>query len=203
MIRRAPKRLFDILFSVCLGLILGPIILLIALAILLLDGRPIFYVSERMKSPTVPINLYKFRTMSADLNDSGVSGGDKSKRITRVGRYVRASRMDELPQLWNILRGDISFVGPRPPLRQYVEGFPELYEGVLRSKPGVTGLASLYFHSHEEGLLKACSTQLETDTVYRRRCIPRKAKIDLIYQRHSSLCFDLVIIARTVLKVLR
>lgn len=203
MTRRIAKRAFDIALALGLILVLGPIIALISLVILIFDGRPVFYVSERMKTATQPFRLVKFRTMSVDLNDSGVSGGDKSSRITRVGRYVRASRIDELPQLWNILRGDMSFVGPRPPLRQYVSAFPALYAQVLRSKPGVTGLASLHFHRHEEFLLKPCANHFETDVVYRRRCVPRKARIDLIYQQHASLCFDVAILFKTFLKVLR
>ena len=98
--------------------------------------------------------------------------------------------MDELPQMWNILRGDISFVGPRPPLPVYVTRFPDLYAQVLQSRPGVTGLASLVFAAHEEALLSRCATSDETDAIYARRCVPRKARIDLLYQRRRSLLLD-------------
>ena len=103
-----------------------------------------------------------------------------------TGRFLRRSRLDEVPQLWNVLKGDMSFVGPRPPLRLYVERFPELYAKVLQSRPGVTGLATLVFHRHEEKLLAACRSAAETDAVYARRCVPRKARIDLIYQNMLS-----------------
>ena len=135
--------------------------------------------------------------------DAGVSGGDKAARVTPVGRILRRTRLDELPQLWNILRGDISFVGPRPPLREYVERFPEVYRAVLTSRPGVTGLASIHYHRHEEWLLARCATPAETDRVYCTRCIPAKARLDLIYARHASVCFDLRLIGRTIARVLR
>jgi lipopolysaccharide/colanic/teichoic acid biosynthesis glycosyltransferase len=132
-----------------------------------------------------------------------VSGGDKSARITRTGAFLRRSRLDEVPQLWNVLRGDISFVGPRPPLRQYVEAFPDVYARVLQSRPGITGLASVYFHAHEEHLLARCTSTAETDAVYRRACIPRKARLDLIYQARRNLCVDMGIMLKTVFRRLR
>ncbi|MBU0643243.1 MAG: sugar transferase, partial [Alphaproteobacteria bacterium] len=104
---------------------------------------------------------------------------------------------------WNILRGDMSFVGPRPPLRAYVERFPDLYADVLKNRPGVTGLASLYFHAHEERLLSKCVSFEQTDDVYARRCVPRKACLDLIYQRHATVCFDVKILAMTCAAVLQ
>ena len=103
-----------------------------------------------MKAPGVPFHLWKLRTMTVVREDSGVSGGDKAARITPVGRFLRRARLDEIPQLWNVIRGDMSFVGPRPPLRLYVERFPALYAEVLKSRPGITGLATLHFHAHEE-----------------------------------------------------
>ncbi|MEM6824639.1 MAG: sugar transferase, partial [Pseudomonadota bacterium] len=148
----ASKRAFDLVLAVVLGLLFLPVIGIIALAIWLRDGRPVFYVSERMKTPEEGFDLVKFRTMSFAAADSGVSGGDKSARITATGALLRGRRLDELPQLWNVIRGDISFVGPRPPLRQYVDRFPELYARVLASRPGITGLASLRYAAHEERL---------------------------------------------------
>jgi lipopolysaccharide/colanic/teichoic acid biosynthesis glycosyltransferase len=146
--------------------------------------------------------LWKLRTMTVAAADSGVSGGDKSARVTRIGRLLRRTRLDEVPQLWNILRGDMSFVGPRPPLRTYVERFPALYARVLQSRPGITGLATLAFHAHEERLLAPCKTAEETDAVYTRRCIPRKARLDLIYQQRRSVCYDVILIGRTIGRVL-
>jgi lipopolysaccharide/colanic/teichoic acid biosynthesis glycosyltransferase len=97
----------------------------------------------------------------------------------------------------------MSLVGPRPPLRRYVVDYPYIYGAVLQSRPGITGLASLVFHAHEERLLAACDTPEQTDAVYRRRCVPAKARLDLIYARHRSLCWDLVLIGRTAVKPFR
>lgn len=197
------KRSFDILFALMLLPVLAPVIALIAVAILVTEGRPVFYVAERMRCPAQPFALWKFRTMTTVDTDTGVSGGDKTARITRIGRLLRRTRADELPQLWNILKGDMSFVGPRPPLRQYVERFPEIYSEVLKSRPGVTGLASMIYHRHEERILAGCGTSEQTDAAYCRRCVPAKARLDLIYQRHQSVCFDMKLIWQTVARILR
>ena len=134
------KRMFDILFALALCVVLGPVILGLTLALLVLQGRPLFYAGERMRSVDQGFRLLKFRTMHVAADCGGVSGGDKQTRITPMGRFLRRTRLDELPQLWNILRGDISFVGPRPPLRRYVDSHPDLYARVLACRPGVTGL---------------------------------------------------------------
>lgn len=196
------KRIFDVVFALVLCVVLSPVILGVALAILLIDGGPVLYRSERMKTPTHGFALWKFRTMKPDPGDSGVSGGDKADRVTRTGRFLRAKRLDELPQLWNILRGDISFVGPRPPLRRYVEMFPDVYSRVLQARPGVTGLATLAYHKTEERLLSVCSSATETEAVYIRRCVPAKARLDQIYAAHASLCWDIRLILATVFRKL-
>lgn len=196
------KRLFDLALALALALVLAVPFLVLVVVLLIVEGRPIFYVAERMRAPDRPFRLWKFRTMKVAGTDSGVSGGDKSARITPMGRFLRRARLDEVPQLWNVLRGDMSFVGPRPPLRQYVERFPALYAEVLKSRPGITGLATLRYHAHEERLLAPCGSAAETDAVYARRCVPRKARLDMIYQRHQSLCLDLALIAETGARVL-
>jgi lipopolysaccharide/colanic/teichoic acid biosynthesis glycosyltransferase len=198
------KRLFDVLLAT-LGLILtAPIMAVIAVLILKRDGGPVFYVAERMRTPDQPFDLIKFRTMSnvPESENAGVTGGDKTDRITPIGRTLRRYRLDELPQLINILKGDMSLVGPRPPLRQYTDAFPELYAQVLSSRPGITGLATLHYHRHEEMLIATAKTPQETERIYATRCVPRKAALDLIYQRHASVCFDIKILWQTVRKVL-
>jgi len=192
------KRALDLVVALGLTVLLGPVILGLALWIRVREGAPVFYVSERMKTPEEGFQLVKFRTMTVAERDSGVSGGDKSARITPIGRVLRRTRLDELPQLWNVVRGDISFVGPRPPLRQYVERFPEVYREVLKARPGITGLATLVYHAHEEGLLARCATAEETDAVYARSCVPRKAHLDIIYRDNRSLCWDIALMWRTV-----
>ncbi|MES2665652.1 MAG: sugar transferase [Pseudomonadota bacterium] len=196
------KRLFDVLVAAALvGVFALPILALLGL-VLILQGRPLFYISERMQAPGRPFQLWKLRTMTVAPDGGGVSGGDKAARITRIGHVLRATRLDEVPQLWNILKGDISFVGPRPPLRIYVERFPDLYARVLQSRPGVTGLATLRYHAVEERLLARCSTPEQTDSVYAGRCIPRKAQLDLLYQKNWSLCLDMRLMWETLKSVL-
>lgn len=197
------KRLFDIIVALALAILLLPLIAAVSLLILLRDGRPIFYVSERMKTPRQGFALLKFRTMHPDKEDMGATGAHKIKRITKTGLMLRRTRIDEIPQLWNILAGDMSFVGPRPPLRRYVEKFPKLYGILLNNRPGVTGLASVYFHKHEEWLLREATSTEKTEEIYCRICVPRKAKLDLIYQENQNLCMDIMLMLKTVIKSLR
>ncbi len=211
------KRALDLALALPLCVLLAVPMLVLVAAMLLIEGRPVFYLSERMATPTRPFRLIKLRSMrppaTADLLQAGlrrpataegaaglgegVTGGDKAARMSRLHRALRRTRADEVPQLWNVIRGDMSLVGPRPPLRTYAEAFPALYGEVLKSRPGITGLASLRFHAREERLLAACRTPAETDRVYRRRCVPRKARLDLIYQRRRSLWLDLRLLAET------
>ena len=128
------KRLLDLGFASLLLAILSPLLVGLVLWLLIRQGRPVFHVAERMKGVDRPFMLWKLRTMTVAEGDAGVSGGDKAARITPAGAWLRRRRLDELPQLWNILKGDLSFVGPRPPLREYVERYPELYAKVLRSR---------------------------------------------------------------------
>jgi lipopolysaccharide/colanic/teichoic acid biosynthesis glycosyltransferase len=192
------KRILDLVFACLLVILLGPVLIGLLIWLLFKEGRPLFYVAERMKGVDQPFMLWKLRTMTVVDRDSGVSGGDKTARITATGAWLRARRLDEFPQLWNIIRGDLSFVGPRPPLRQYVEAYPEIYSEVLKSRPGVTGLASIVYHRHEARLLDRCATSEETDRVYRRICVPAKARLDLIYQRHQNICYDFDLVFQTI-----
>ncbi len=197
------KRLLDIVLALVLALILALPFALLLLWLWAREGRPLFHLSERMRAPDRPFLLWKLRTMTVVSADQGVSGGDKRNRITPMGRMLRRSRLDEVPQLWNVLKGDMSFVGPRPPLRLYVERHPEIYARVLQSRPGITGLATLVFHRHEERLLANCRSPEETDAVYSRRCVPRKARIDLIYQRRQTLWLDFGVMVLTVKRAVK
>lgn len=194
------KRVFDILFSIYLMMFLAPVIIVVTWKIWRQGDGPIFYGSERMRTPSQGFTLWKFRTMSAQVRDGGVTGGDKAARITPLGQALRRRRLDELPQLWNILRGDVSFVGPRPPLRRYVEMFPDLYADVLKSRPGVTGLASLIYAPHEARVLRETTSPEETEAVYTRLCIPRKAALDLMYQKRRTFWLDVKLISWTTAK---
>ena len=196
------KRLVDVSLALVLAVVLALPFAGLVLWLWLTEGRPIFYVSERMRAPDRPFLLWKLRTMTVVPPEQGVSGGDKQARITRAGAFLRRYRLDEVPQLWNVLKGDMSFVGPRPPLRLYVERHPAIYAQVLQSRPGITGLATLIYHRHEERILARCQTKEETDAVYSRRCVPQKARIDLIYQRRRTLLWDLGLMAQTLIRAI-
>ena len=126
-----------------------------------------------------------------------VMGGDQLTRVTKLGGILRSVRMDEIPQIFNVLLGDIRFIGPRPPLRRYVEAYPEIYAQVLSAKPGITGLATVLVHRRERRILERCRSATETDQVYRRACIPLKARLDRLYMRRRSLWLDAFVIYRT------
>lgn len=193
------KRLFDFCASVISIIVFLPVMVLTGLLILMIDGRPICYVSERMGQDLLPFKILKFRTMkpAPHQENMGVSGGDKLFRISPLGRLLRRYKVDELPQLFNILWGQMSFVGPRPPLRQYTDALPEIYAHVLLSKPGLTGLATLIMFKHEERLLSVSRSAAESNQIYMRRCIPRKARLDLIYNARKSFWLDMIILWRT------
>ena len=197
------KRLVDIVLAILLMLTLALPFSLLLIWLRIKEGPPLFYISERMRAPGRPFQLWKLRTMTVVPPEQGVSGGDKRSRITATGRFLRRYRLDEVPQLWNVLKGDMSFVGPRPPLRLYVERFPQIYAEVLRDRPGITGLATLVFHRHEETLLAPCRTPEETDAVYSRRCVPRKARLDLIYQRRKTIWLDFCLMAQTLHRAIK
>jgi lipopolysaccharide/colanic/teichoic acid biosynthesis glycosyltransferase len=197
------KRALDLVLALMLAVILAVPFGVLLVVLRAREGRPVFYIAERMRAPGRPFLLWKLRTMAVVPPESGVSGGDKTSRITATGRFLRRSRLDEVPQLWNVIKGDMSFVGPRPPLRLYVERFPELYAKVLQNRPGITGLATLVFHRHEEALLARCTSAADTDAVYARRCVPRKARIDLIYQRRRTVWMDLGLMIRTLMRALK
>lgn len=193
------KRLFDLGLALLLLALTWPLALLVAMAIALLDGRPVLYRGERMTTARRGFVMLKFRTMRLAPRDAGVTGGDKAARISGLGRLLRRSHLDEWPQLWNILRGEMSFVGPRPPLRRYVERDPALYARVLRARPGLTGLATLHCAAWEARLLARCRDAAQTERVYVHCCIPVKARLDLLYQRRRSLWRDIALLARSVL----
>jgi lipopolysaccharide/colanic/teichoic acid biosynthesis glycosyltransferase len=189
------KRYYDVFFS-AVGLIaLSPLLLLIILAIKLIDRGPVFYRQKRVGQHGVPFHIWKFRTMvpNADQNGPSVTGtGDK--RITHLGRILRRTKLDELPQLWNVLRGEMSLVGPRPEVPCYVELYTAAQRTILENKPGITDLASLCFRD-EESLLQNTA---DTDQFYIEQCLPRKLALNQHYAGQANIFKDTWIILRTV-----
>ena len=204
----AQKRAFDLFWVIVTLPLTLPLMIGIALALWVCDGGAVIYRAPRAGLGGRRFTVWKFRTMQpVDGCHGGVAGGDKSARISRLGRVLRRRRLDELPQLFNVLMGDMSLVGPRPPDPRYVDRFPQIYAGVLRAKPGLTGLATLVMHRFEDRVLKACATPQETEEVYCRRCIPRKARLDMRYLAMRDTRFlpwlDMVLLARTLVVILR
>ena len=206
----APNRSWNIprvlrdwaLFDRLVALFLAPLVVLVlaflAPVVLIAQGRPFFFSSERMATPDKAFRLWKIRTMRVEHKSAcSVLGGDMAAAVTPIGRFLRRFRLDELPQIFNVLKGDMRFIGPRPPLRRYVQAYPEIYRQVLQSKPGVTGLATVTLHQREERILSRCRTAAQSDKAYRDHCIGPKARLDLLYQRRQSVGLDLLILFRT------
>jgi len=194
------KRVFDIAVAF-LGLsLLFPLLLLVAVLVKLDSPGPIFFRQERIGKGFRPFFIYKFRTMVHDAPRKGGSitvGADP--RITRVGRILRKAKIDELPQLFNILRGEMSFVGPRPEVPHYVELFRQDYEEILNVLPGLTDLASLKYRDEAEVLRHAENPEEE----YVRHVLPDKIRLAKEYLRRSSLYFDMTLIFKTLLALVR
>jgi lipopolysaccharide/colanic/teichoic acid biosynthesis glycosyltransferase len=191
----AGKRLFD-LAGATLGLILMlPVGLLICLCIKLADGGPVFYRQVRLGRFGRPFHIWKFRSMVVQADRLGfplTRGGDP--RITRLGRILRQTKLDELPQLWNVLAGEMSLVGPRPEVPEYVERYTPEQRQVLNCKPGITDLASVLFRN-EEALLRGAA---DVQEFYIRYCLPKKIELNRQYMARAGVLQDLWIILRTL-----
>lgn len=194
------KRVFDIVAS-ALGLtLLSPVLAGIALAIKFEDGGPVFYRGERVGRNGRLFRIFKFRSMVVDAEKMGASSTTlHDPRITRVGGHVRAHKLDELPQLINVLMGDMSFVGPRPQVRWAVDLYSPEERLVLSVRPGITDPASLHF-SNEGELLK---DSLDPDKDYMTKIHPEKMRLSMRYVRQQSLWLDFKIILQTICKVTR
>jgi len=187
------KRVFDIAVSAAALVLLSPLLAAMAMGILIDSGPPVFFQQERVGRHFRRFRLWKFRTMSAGAAGPPITmPGDV--RITRAGRFLRASKLDELPQLWNVLRGDMSLVGPRPELPRYVEMFHDRYVPVLELRPGMTDSASIRYRDEERVL----GTAADPLTEYAERVLPDKIALAEEYVRTRSFAGDLGILLRTL-----
>jgi lipopolysaccharide/colanic/teichoic acid biosynthesis glycosyltransferase len=192
--QKIAKRGYDVFFSTLGLILLSPLFLVIALAIKLSDRGPIFYRQKRIGQYGIPFFIWKFRTMvpNADVYGPSVTRND-DPRVTPLGRLLRRSKVDELPQLWNVLRGEMSLVGPRPEVGRYVEHYTREQRAILEYKPGITDLASLRFRN-EESLLNGSTTE----EFYVEHCLPRKLKLNEEYARQANILTDTWIIIQTI-----
>ena len=198
MYRRWGKRAFDIVVSLGALIVLFPFLLLIAIWIKLSSKGAIFYKQERVGKEFKPFMLYKFRSMvvNADKIGPGVTSSD-DPRITKIGKILRRTKIDELPQLLNVLKGDMSLVGPRPELMKFVESQKEAYKKVLSIKPGITDNASIAYRDEEE-IMKQYDNK---ERAYIEEVLPQKIKLYNEYINNISFVNDCKLILQT-LKVL-
>lgn len=193
------KRLFDIVFSAIGLLLLAPIFVIIAIIIKLDSPGPVFFIQGRVGKNNSDFNIYKFRTMRIQSESKGLlTLGNHDARITKIGYFLRRYKIDEFPQLINILKGDMSFVGPRPELRYYVNFYTEDDMTIFSVIPGITGLASLKYRNEVE-LLKAAT---DPESFYIKTIIPDKLKYNKEYIKRRNFFFDLKLIGSTIIKVI-
>jgi lipopolysaccharide/colanic/teichoic acid biosynthesis glycosyltransferase len=192
------KRAFDLVVALLGLVLLSPLMAIAALLVKLDSNGPIFFRQERMGIRFRPFFIYKFRTMVQDAPQMGslITCGD-DPRITRIGRLLRKTKIDELPQLINILKGEMAFVGPRPEIREYVELFRQDYEEILKVRPGITDLASLKYQD-EAALLGESSNPTRE---YVTQILPDKIRLGKDYINRSSFLFDLSLIFKTLINL--
>ena len=193
------KRLFDIIFSLIGLVFLAPFLILITIIIKADSKGPVFYIQKRVGKGNKDFRLFKFRSMRIDSDISGLlTVGNKDPRITSSGYYLRKYKLDEIPQLYNVLKGEMSFVGPRPEVRKYVELYNEYQMKVLEVKPGITDLASIKYRNENEILADSD----DPEGLYTNEIMPDKIKINLEYISDRSLLKDIRIIIKTLKAVI-
>lgn len=193
------KRSFDIVFSLIGLIILLPLFIVVGLLIKLTSSGPVFYHQTRVGYMGKDFRLFKFRTMKVDADKNGLlTVGGRDPRVTSIGYYLRKFKIDELPQLINVLNGTMSFVGPRPEVRKYVDLYTEEQRKVLLLKPGITDYASLEYFSENDLLARSS----DPEATYINEVMPAKLKLNLKYMNDVGLYTDLKLILRTIGKIL-
>ena len=195
--RSRGKRIFDFLLGGAGLLVCLPLMALVALVVRLSSAGPVFYRQWRVGQDNRPFQLLKFRTMTAKASPGAPSltrAGDN--RITRVGRVLRRWKLDELPQLLNVVAGQMSLVGPRPDLSEYLEGLDAGLKQVSQLRPGITGWASIHYRNEEELLAQVPASELKQ--FYCARVLPDKVRLDLEYAAKASLVSDCALLCTTL-----
>jgi lipopolysaccharide/colanic/teichoic acid biosynthesis glycosyltransferase len=191
------KRFFDIIFSIIGLIFLLPIFLIVGVLIKTTSKGTVFYRGVRTGLHGKPFRIYKFRSMVTNAEQiGGTTTADRDPRITKVGVFIRKYKLDELPQLLNVLIGDMSFVGPRPEVTEYTDLFNEEEKKILSVKPGITDFASIEFHD-----LQSHVGTCNVDEIFKQEILPRKNMLRLKYVREQSLTTDLYILFKTILLI--
>ena len=210
------KRAFDLVGALLALIALSPVFLITAILIKLDSPGPVLYVAERIGRDGKPFKMYKFRTMVTDAARLGpaITYSD-DPRITRMGRFLRRTHIDEWPQFLNVLRGDMSFVGPRPEAPTYVEHYTPQQREVLKARPGMTGLAQVQYMQHEAAMLALWNTNYSAglalssnystgldattlDEVYLNEILPQKLELDVQYIQNQSILLDIKLLIQTL-----
>ena len=192
------KRSFDFFVSLIALLILSPLLILISILVLLTSRGGIFFVQQRVGKNFREFGIIKFRTMKPDSEKKGLlTVGEKDSRVTSVGYYLRQYKLDELPQLINVLLGDMSLVGPRPEVKKYVDLYNDKQKKILSVCPGISDNASITYSKENEILSKYS----DAEKAYIEIVMPAKLKLNLEYIAHQSFFGDLKIIFRTAAKI--
>ena len=200
----AAKRAMDVAAGAVLTVILSPVMLILAAAIKIDSRGPVFFRQERITQYGRVYRIFKFRTMVADADKKGpavTTSGDS--RITRMGRLLRKCRLDELPQLFNVLAGDMSFVGTRPEVKKYVEAYTEEMWATLLLPAGITSRTSIAYKDEDEVMEKYLKEGGTVDEVYIRHVLPEKMRYNLEYLKNFSIAGDIKVMIDTVFAVIR
>lgn len=199
------KRFLDVVLGIALTVLLSPVMLILAICIKLDSKGPIFYRQERITQYGRPYRIFKFRTMVADADKQGplvTRGGDS--RITNMGRKLRKCRLDEIPQLFNVLKGDMSFVGIRPEVKKYVDAYSPEMMATLLLPAGITSRTSIAYKNEEDTIdFYKMKTGKDTEEIYIQYILPEKMKCNLEYIESFSVLGDLKIMADTALAVIK
>ena len=192
------KRLFDFFSSLTALIFLLPFFFIVALLIAIEGGFPVFFTQTRIGKNKIPFQLLKFRTMIKDADKLGkITIGKRDPRVTNIGHFLRSYKLDELPQLLNILKGEMSVVGPRPEVQEYVDLYTEEQNKVFLAKPGLTDYASLKYINESEVLAKSS----DPNKTYIEEVMPAKLQLNLKYIEEQGLLTDLKIIFKTIGKI--
>ncbi len=193
------KRIFDILFSLTVLVLFSPFFLIICLIIWLYDFGPVFYKAPRVGLNGKMFRMFKFRSMVVNADKIGASSTTSSDpRITPIGRFVRKTKLDEIPQMINVLVGEMSVVGPRPEVKKFTDKFNEEEKAILSVKPGITDWASVW-NSDEGKILEGAE---DADKAYEELIWPEKKRLQLKYVREQSFLNDIKIIFLTLKAIL-
>ncbi len=198
------KRLFDIVVSAFMIAILSPVLLLLAILIKADSKGPVFYRQERVTTANRSFRIFKFRTMVQNADQIGaLITAEKDPRITKMGNRLRKCRLDELPQLFNVLKGEMTFVGTRPEVRKYVDAYTDEMQATLLLPAGITSLASIYYKDEDEIMERYIAAGNTVDEAYLQHVLPEKMKYNLEYLRSFRFFGDIKLMWKTAISVLK